>query len=151
MLTVPAAVLDALGGLQESDPPVMLVDTGWGHRWSWHPLRDNVAPFAHRDRLLLPASSAALAAVVARAMSGEPGGCIPTLHASWWFTGCGETDGEADLCVGWDGVFWVLPVPDALLDDAAEWDHVDALACVACYLAEERAGVPHGTWTPETT
>jgi len=151
MLTVPAAVLDALGGLQESDPPCM-----------WDRLCWEGAPFEHRERhyghmvdprgrLLLPASSAALAAVVARAMAGEPDGCIPTLHASWWFTGCGETDGEADLCVGWDGVFWVLPVPDALLDDAAEWDHVDALACVACYLAEERAGVPHGTWTPETT
>ena len=162
MLTVPAAVLSALGGLQESDPPVVLHGP---LRHAWHPTT-NSGPPSEAWRLLLPASSAALAAVVARAVGLDPtqgvtwemdtidtpaeaggrfratGLVLRADHWEWWFTTerseglAFDPDVRGDTCV-------------PQIEHIVHATH--ALALVACHLAEECAGVPHGTWTPETT
>lgn len=66
--TIPAACLEQLGGLKEGDPPV--VYRRGSCAYSFHPLihprADNDEPWHPSIRLLLPASSPALLAVLAR-------------------------------------------------------------------------------------
>ena len=63
--TIPAAVLEQLGGLQEGDAPVLVALTGpvFGIE-AWHPPTEGAMKGAHR--LILPASAPALLCVLAR-------------------------------------------------------------------------------------
>lgn len=71
--TIPAACLEALGSLKAEDPPVLYSHFADAHsaRNAWHPSMGG-EPFLSGAVLRLPASSAAVAAVLARAVGLDP-------------------------------------------------------------------------------
>jgi hypothetical protein len=136
---VPAEVLSLLDNFQEGDPPVAWeqkcwspVGAHWEERCSPRAPRPSHISEWDRYRIVLPASNAAIAAVVARHMKGGPDGSVPMLHAVYWLDCIAEPE---VFFVGIDGVFWAIPIPEHMLDDATEWDTTLALAHVACWLA----------------
>jgi hypothetical protein len=63
-LTIPAACLEALGGLREEDPPVLVLTPGVV--WPWHPVSLDADPLLPADRILVQQSAPALIAVLER-------------------------------------------------------------------------------------
>jgi hypothetical protein len=134
--TIPQLALDLLGGLEPVDPAVVLSKAGDRPR-PRHPR----FPYAGEPagphsgwRVLIPASSAALIAVLARRMRGMPDGCQRALHPVFWWNP--DEDGvESDWVIGGGGVFWCVRVPAHLQDQAVDWSEDQALAEAACWLA----------------
>ena len=142
MTTVPAVVLELLGGLTEADPPVVLGGCfGQGSvvmSISYQPHVDRKVTLEVDDQIRLPASNAALAAVVARHV-----GLDPSQGVSWTLT---LTDGDFptdfELVTDEDATCWFAP--DGTPEEreiptlAGITDPTLALALVACWLARTR-------------
>lgn len=66
-LTIPAACLEALGGLRDEDPPVLMhSDAGGLATFCWHPLGPALWEPEAGDRILVQQSAPALIAVLER-------------------------------------------------------------------------------------